>query len=350
MPFIARRPNPDVPADAPPEPMRLAYFSVREVKQRVPAGSASRVKAPRWQLKTPYGYLAEDGRYFAVPEQAGGVEVEGQYTDLASVPGFLWGLLGPYGRQLRPALLHDHLCYVAEGKVPPDPDDRDAAGQPVPPGRPPVRIRAEADYLFREALRSEGVGPVRSWLFFTGVSFGRFLAYARWPAVALGVVAGLFGVLAWHALTVALGGGPRRVDGWLSDARFWLALAGIGVLLTVLRRRLMTLAVLASLLVIVVCLSGADPAGDGWSHSLGWHAKAAGVLLAALAAIGLVTDVRVALTTAVVVPLILPVVLATTLVQQLLALPDLVNWAVHGYAGEEPDPGPLLGPPTRGRL
>ncbi|HST49580.1 MAG TPA: DUF1353 domain-containing protein [Jatrophihabitans sp.] len=352
MPFIARRPNPDLPADGPPEPIRLAYFSVREVKQRVPADAARKVKTPRWQLCTTYGYRAEDGRYFAVPAQTGGVDVEGQYTDLASVPGFLWGLLGPYGRQLRPALLHDHLCNVAEGKVPAEPDDRNAAGQPVPPGRTPVQIRKEADYLFREALRSEGVPPVRSWLFFTGVSFGRFLTYARWLALLLGALAGLFGVLAWHALTVALGGGPRRVDGWLSERWFWLVFLGIAVLLAAgLRRRLMTLAVLAALLVIVVCLSGADPAVAGWSHSLGWHAGAAGVLLAALAAVGLTTDVRVALITAVVVPVILPVVLATLLAQEILALPDLVNWALHGYPDDqEPDPGPLLGPATRGRF
>jgi hypothetical protein len=350
MPFVARRPDPDVPADVPPEPVQLAYFSVREVRQSLPETEARTVRAPRWQLRTPYGYLAEDGRYFVVPAQTGAITTAGQYTDLASVPGFLWGLLGPYGRQLRPALLHDHLCDVAEGKTPPDPGDRDAAGQPVPPGRPPVRIRTEADYLFREALRSEGVGPVRSWLFFTGVSFGRFATFAKGLAIALGVLAGLFGLLAWHALAVVLGGGPPRVDGWLADRRFWLAMAGVVVLLAVLRRRLMIIGIPAGLIAVVISLSGARPGAPGWSHSLAWHAAAAGVLLIALVALGSVTDVRVALTAAAVVPVIGPVVLATMLVQLVLALPDLVNWALHGYAADEPDPGPLLGPATRGRL
>ena len=44
-------------------------------------------------------------------------------------------------------------------------------------------------------------------------------------------------------------------------------------------------------------------------------------------------------------PVILPVVLVTTLVQLALALPDLIRWALHGYPGDEPVAGPLFGPP-----
>lgn len=346
MPFVALREGPHPEPDLPPAPLQLAYYSAREVDEQAgrPVGS----RLPRWQLRTPFGYLAEDGRYFAVPAQTGDVGTAGNYTDLASVPSFLWGILGPYGRQLRPALLHDHLCDVADGVIPPDPRDRDSAGRPVAPGRSKVAVRTEADYLFREALRSEGVGPVRSWLFWTGVSFGRFAAYARGWAIALGVLAALFAVLALHAVTVVLGGGPRRVDGWLSGWTFWLVLLAIAAVLAALRRGLLVVTVPLSLVAVAACLAGADPDLPGWSHSLAWHAAAAAALLIGLVAVGSATDVRVALTTAVVVPVILPVVLVTTLAQLTLALPDLIRWASRGYRGDEPVTGPLFGPPTPG--
>lgn len=347
MPFVALRQGPDPAPDLPPAPLQLAYYSAREIDHE--AAGRPRARLPRWQLRTPFGYVAEDGRYFVVPAQAGDPGNHANSTDLASVPDFLWGILAPYGRQLRPALLHDHLCDVADGIIAPDPGDRDPAGQPVPPGRGKVRIRTEADYLFREALRSEGVGPVRSWLFWTGVSFGRFAAYSKGLAVTLALLAGLFGVLALHALTVLLGGGPSRVDGWLSSPGFWLALLAIAAVLALLRRGRLVLTVPVSLVAAVVCVSGAAPGVPGWFHSLAWHAAGAGVLLAGLLAVGSATDVRVALITAAVVPVILPVVLVTTLAQLTLALPDLIQWAARGYPDEaEPVVGPLFGPPTPG--
>ncbi len=168
MPFVARRRDPANPVDAPPDPLKLAFFSVREVRERLPSDCTRRVRSPLWQLSESYAYVAKDGRYFVAPAHTGKVWAAGQSTDLTSVPGFLWGILGPYGQHLRSALLHDHRCEVAKGAIPADPDDRDAAGQPIPSGRAPVLIRAEADDLFRETLRYEGVGPARSWIFWTG--------------------------------------------------------------------------------------------------------------------------------------------------------------------------------------
>jgi len=274
--------------------------------------------------------------------------VRGNSTDLATVPDFLWGILAPYGRQLRPALLHDHRLDVADGLVPEDAGNRGADGRPVPSGRKPVQIREEADYLFREALRAEGVGVVRSWLFWVGVSFGRFLQYARIRGLVLGLLAGLASVLALHALTVALGGGPPRVDGWLQDRAFWFSMLGIAVLLAVLRRWLLMLTVPLSLITVVACLSGAGPGAARPMHSLGYHALAAGVLLVAAIGIGLVTDVRVAVLALVVTPLMLPVIILTTLLQLLLGLPDLISWAAHGYQGDVPVVGPFLAPTGKG--
>lgn len=344
MPFVARRRDPDNPVDAPPDPLRLAFFSVREVQERLPPGSR-RARFPLWQLTEAYGYRAKDGRYFVVPTHAGNVSTPGQSTDLTSVPGFLWGILGPYGQHLRSALLHDHRCEVAGGVIPADPGDRDAAGRPIPPGRTPVQIRAEADDLFRETLRSEGVDPARSWIFWTGVSYGRFFKHSRGLAVVLAVLALLAAVLGLHALTVALGGGPPVLDGWLSHRAFWLALLGVAVLMAVLRRWVFMGAVPLSLILIVACLTGAGPGAPTALRSLCWHAAAAGALLLAAIAVGVLTDVRVALIAMVLAPLILPVVLLTTLAQVTLALPDLISWAARGYPDDEPVVGPTLGPP-----
>jgi hypothetical protein len=352
MPFVAPRVDPDSASDRPPDPLQLAYFSAREVNERAPAGRPGRARSPRWQVRTSFGYRAEDGRYFVVPAQTGDVGSRGNSTDLASVPGFLWGILAPYGRQLRPAVLHDHRCDVADGVIEDDADNRDAAGRPVPPGRSRTQLRTEADDLFREALRAEGVGPARSWMFWTGVAYGRFFLYARVRAIVLAALVFAAAVLGLHALTVAVGGGPPRVDGWLSNRAFWLAMLGIAVVLALLRRRALTITVPLSAITIVACLSAAGSDAPDVLHSLSWHAVAAGALLVAASVLGLVTDVRAALIALVIAPLILPVVLVTTLAQLVLALPDLIGWALHGYRGEEPITGPLFGPagPTGGDL
>jgi hypothetical protein len=347
MPFVALREDPDSTSDLPPVPLQLGYFSVKEIREQAPA---SRAKVPRWQVRTPYGYVAEDGRYFVVPAQTGNVGTSGNSTDLASVPSFLWGILAPFGRQLRPALLHDHRCNVADGVSAEDADNRNAGGRPITPGRTPVQIRTEADDLFREALRSEGIGPARSWMFWTGVSYGRFFGYARVRAIVLAALAFAAAIVGLHALTVALGGGPPHADGWLRDQAFWWVMLGVAVALALLRRWVLVFTVPLSLITIVACLSSAGPDAPRALHSLLWHAVAAGAIVVAAILLGLVTDVRAAVIAVVVAPLILPVVLVTTLVQLALALPDLVTWAVRGYRGDEPVIGPLFGPPTPGQL
>ncbi|WP_408657751.1 DUF1353 domain-containing protein [Jatrophihabitans sp.] len=346
MSFVAHPRDPDNPAGVPPAPLELAFFSVREVKERLPPDRARRARLPLWQLRQPYGYVAKDGRYFVVPAHTSSIDAPGQSTDLTSVPGFLWGILGPYGQHLRSALLHDHRCEVAKHPCLAHPEDRDAAGRPVPPGRTPVQIRAEADDLFREALRCEGVGPARRWIFWAGVSFGRFFNYSKWLAIELVALVFAVAIVGLHALTVALGGGPPRLDGWLSDWPFWLAVLGLVVLMAVLKRRALIITVPASLVAIVACLAGAGPgASPAPLHSLNWHAAVAGGLLLAALAVGVLTDVRVALIAMVLAPLLLPVVLLTTLAQITLALPDLIRWAAGGYRDDEPVVGPTLGPP-----
>ncbi len=330
---------------------------MREVNQGLSDG-AERVRSPRWQLVEAYGYVAKDRRYFVVPAHSGVVREPGQSTDLASVPGFLWGILGPFGQHLRSALLHDHRCEVANGTVGAPGDDRDAHGQPFP-DRTPVQIRAEADDLFREALEEEGVGLVRRWIFWTGVAYGGLFMAPRaapgrsrpflTPRRVLGGVLTLLvlaaAVVSLHALTVALGGGPPRADGWLWDREFWLTVLGVAALMAVLRRGWLIVTVPVSLIIIAVCLARAGPDAPWVLRSLSWHAVAVGALLLAAVVVGLFTDVRMALIAMVLAPLILPVVLLTTLAQVTLALPDLISWAVRGYRDDEPVVGPTLGPP-----
>src|SRR3954467_7675265 len=60
----------------------------------------------RFLLIEGFGYRAHDGSFWDVP-------ADGVSTDLASVPSPLWSLLASYGRQTRPALLHDHITESA---------------------------------------------------------------------------------------------------------------------------------------------------------------------------------------------------------------------------------------------
>jgi hypothetical protein len=156
----------------------------------------------------------------------------GLHTDLASVPRQLWGLLPSYGRQLRAAIMHDHLCKEVR-KL--DPAKRYAE-------------RRDADELFRLAMRDAGNPPrplnrvtwARAWLFWAGVAFGRYWEFRKVRCLLL-VLHVLAGVTAAYGVVVAPDGAPwTRTSmlaayvallvasiAWWSDAR--LPLIGIVV-------------------------------------------------------------------------------------------------------------------------
>ena len=86
-------------------------------------------------------------------------------TDLASIPGPLWGLAGPYGKQILPVLLHDTLC-----------DDAKKNGS--------IEERRRADDTFLVSLGDQGNGDrsvsrVRNRVLWVGVSMGRYWEYSR---------------------------------------------------------------------------------------------------------------------------------------------------------------------------
>src|SRR5687768_13906786 len=60
-----------------------------------------------FELMTPFTFVSASGVSVEVPTHPNRWAPD---TDLASVPPPLWGLLASYGRQLRAAIMHDHLC------------------------------------------------------------------------------------------------------------------------------------------------------------------------------------------------------------------------------------------------
>jgi Protein of unknown function (DUF1353) len=121
---------------------------------------------------------------------------QGEITDLASVPRFLWWFIPSYGQHLGAALVHDHLCELARhGKF----------------------SRADADGIFRRILRESGIRVFQRWLMFAAVRVAagpstwldkglrEFLQVIALAVVGVaflfvpGIVVVTFGSLAWLA-------------------------------------------------------------------------------------------------------------------------------------------------------
>ena len=206
MPFVV---SPDDPRD--PEVV-LAVVAVR-----------------RFKLLSGFGYVDQDGVYWPIPPQPaappGADDRDDRYsTDLASVPPPLWSLLSSYGRQTRPALLHDHLSWLAL-------DRRDAGREQAG-----FAFRSHADALFRQSLGEVGVSPSRSRVFWAGVTLGKYLSHgtvveklvglvslllvlAGWLASYLLLVTLLAGDVAVGAIGWALGAWLVGLGGWLASSR-----------------------------------------------------------------------------------------------------------------------------------
>lgn len=174
------------------------------------------VTETRFRLLTPFRYVDRSGAIHEVPRHepptpsstARHVYTDQDSTDLASVPPLLWGMLASYGRHTLPALLHDHQCVVA-------------ARYPSPAR---FAARRDADRIFRESLREEGVEWFRRWLFWAGVSIGRYGSHRRLGLFAL--VGHL--VVAWVLIALSLVAAAD--DGASGLVRIGLPLAGAGSL------------------------------------------------------------------------------------------------------------------------
>ena len=136
---------------------RLDHDPVVVPESRLPAPSVTYLGDGRWRLEE--GYEHRDGNTtITVPA--------GFEFDLSSVPRVFWSLIAPFELSIAAPLLHDFL-YRYGGKPP--------AGGVTPPRS---YTRAEADRMFREIMRAEGVSAWR-----------RVLGY---------VATRVFGRSAWH--------------------------------------------------------------------------------------------------------------------------------------------------------
>ena len=324
-----------------PDAIRLSFFTVDQVNDARKLLDAPRppvAKAPVWQLDQSFGFRDKTGQLLVVPAHSGNVAAPGNSTDLATVPAFLWGVLAPYGRQMRPALLHDHLCDLAA-----------LAAAPKTPAAltEALRQRKAADYLFRDALGDDGVRAARRWIFWAGVSFGRFLNYRRRYAIVLGLLVLAGALVQLHAAAVAAGGGPDWSTGWLLRWQFWATLAALAVLLALLKWWAFAGSVVVGGALLALCVADSGSGDGGWHglRSLAWHGIAFGAIVILVLLLGLLTDWRVGVIALLIAPTILVVVLVTTAAELLLALPDRIGWRLAGTGG----PGPVVLPTARCR-
>jgi hypothetical protein len=126
-------------------------------------------------------------------------------TDLASIPGPLWGLAGPYGKQILPVLLHDTLCNDAKKHH-------------------SFEKRKRADDTFRVALGDQGNGKrdvsrIRSRVLWVGVSLDRYWQYSRLQLWTLVVPLLLLTIAALMAIPII---SHLWLDNWWITAAIWL--------------------------------------------------------------------------------------------------------------------------------
>ncbi|MFT4295450.1 MAG: DUF1353 domain-containing protein [Micropruina sp.] len=150
--------------------------------------------------------------------------IPGGQTDLASVPGVLWGLLASYGRHTLAVIVHDHVAGLADSAPPAERFDRASA----------------ADEVLYCALRDPQAGQFRAGWFrslvlWTGVSVARYYRHRRagFGALAAATVGG------WTAgwwLAENTGGRSFPVAGWVLLLTGLLVLAVAGVFATRLNR------------------------------------------------------------------------------------------------------------------
>lgn len=105
-----------------------------------------------WQIERTYAY-EHDSHELRVPE--------GFQFDLASIPRPLWGLIAPFELSIAAPLLHDYL-YRCGGRTPSQ-----------------AYTRAEADRIFLDVMRREGVSRWRRGLAYSAV---RVFGGASWRA------------------------------------------------------------------------------------------------------------------------------------------------------------------------
>lgn len=139
---------------APVDPPEGALVGFRTIDgDEVPQPVLRQVGPKAFQLVEPFRYVhpsgPPDGYVVPAHDPDRGPE-DGNASDLASVPPFLWWLIASYGQHTLAALLHDHLV-----------------------GRPDTVDRVGADRLFRDGMGDLGVALVRRWVMWAVVASRR---------------------------------------------------------------------------------------------------------------------------------------------------------------------------------
>ena len=163
----------------------------------------------KWELMEPLSYRGRRDEWTVPPRFR---------TDFASVPRVVTWLIPRYGRYTKAAILHDYLCDVEV--------------------RRETITRADADGVFRRALRELGVAFLRRWLMWAAVRLGGAKEHpstlwrpgsrplARWiliavpgllfaalPVIAILAALGLFFLAESIVLAILEGGARRDADG-----------------------------------------------------------------------------------------------------------------------------------------
>jgi len=115
---------------------------------------------------------------------------DGNGTDFASVPPFLWGLIASYGKQTLAAILHDSLTHQAR--------------QAPPEQR--LALRRTADETFRVALVDSGVHQLRARVMWAAVSIERYVRHGAvlGPIIIAQLVLGILALMGSVVLAVLL--------------------------------------------------------------------------------------------------------------------------------------------------
>lgn len=139
---------------------RLDHDAVVVAESRLPAPLVTYLGDGLWRLERDYDYR-DDDTTIAVPA--------GFEFDLSSVPRLFWSLIAPFELSIAAPLLHDFLYRY--GGTPP-------AGTVRPPR---AYTRAEADRMFRQIMRAEGVS---AWRRFLGYAATRVFGRSAWRGTA----------------------------------------------------------------------------------------------------------------------------------------------------------------------
>ena len=190
-----------------------------------------RMAPPKYRVMRPFVYVDKLGHWYRVP-----IHVDCNSTDFASIPSFLTWLIPKDGSHTPAAVLHDALIGGRRG----DDFETSADGDGVPD--------RHADYLFREAMKSNYVPWLRRWAMWAAVVLRTLTITTSWPEGAskptsrkrwlrilpVAVAAGWWAILsAGMALDVPDLISDRWTLGWLGDRSWYVEIGRAIVMIAV---------------------------------------------------------------------------------------------------------------------